>query len=127
MASGHTARMSTYFGTMGNGGDHTVESSRTWVSRRTYRQPLNAKQKSESTARDEPKNFTPSRAAVIGQWICFVLGVVCIACGVFGVFANHIEGPPSAFVAWLGLAYMPALRITALLCLLMGLLLVHRG
>jgi hypothetical protein len=88
---------------------------------------MNTKQKAESAARDEPKDFAPSRAALIGQWICFVLGVVCIACGAFGVFANHIEGPSSAFVAWLGSAYIPALRLTALLCLFMGLMLTRRG
>jgi hypothetical protein len=113
---------------MGSGSDHTVDSPRTWSSsRRTYTQPLNAKQKSQSTAEDEPKDFTPSRAAVIEQWICFVLGVVCVACGAFGVFANQIQSPSSAFVAWLGSAYMTALRVTALLCLFMGVLLMRRG
>lgn len=101
MAPGHTGRMLTYFGSMDNGGDHAADS-RTGLLLRTYAQTSNTKQKAQSTAEDEPKDFTPSRAAVIGQWICFVLGVVCVACGAFGVFANHIEGPSSAFVAWLG-------------------------
>ena len=126
MASGHTGRMLTYFGSMGKRGAH-AEGSPTGFSRRTYRQSLNARQRAESTATDGPKDFTSSRAAVIEQWICFVLGVLCIACGAFGVFANPMEGPPSAFVAWLRSAYMPALRVTALLCLFMGLLLVRRG
>jgi hypothetical protein len=103
---------------MDRGFDRTVDSPHTRFSRRIYTQPMNTKQKAESAARDEPKDFAPSRAALIGQWICFVLGVVCIACGAFGVFANHIEGPSSAFIAWLGSAYIPALRLTALLCLL---------
>jgi hypothetical protein len=111
---------------MGKVGAHAVDSP-TGFSRRTHMQSLNARQKAEGTARDKPKDFTPSRTAVIEQWICFVLGVVCIACGAFGVFANPMEGQPSAFVTWLGWAYMPALRVTALLCLFMGLLLVRRG
>jgi hypothetical protein len=128
MASGDTGRtLTAYFSSMGSGFDHTVDSPRTWSSSRTYRPPLNAKQKSQSTAEDEPKDFTPSRAAVIGQWICFVLGVVCVACGAFGVFANQIQGPSSAFVAWLGPAHLPAQRIAALLCLFMGVLSMRRG
>jgi hypothetical protein len=127
MASGHTGRMLTYFGSMGKGGAHAVDSL-TELSRRTYRQPLNAKQKAESRARDKPKDSALSKAAAIGQWTCFVLGVVCTVCGAFGIFAQHIEGPPpSASVAWLGSAYMPTLRVTALLCLSMGLVLVRRG
>ena len=127
MASGHTGRMLTYFGSMDKGGDHAVDSP-AGSSSHTYRQPLNAKQKAGSTARDKPKGFMPVRASVIGQWICFVLGVVCIVCGAFGIFAKHIiEDPPSASVAWLGSAYMPTLRVTALLCLFMGLLLVRHG
>jgi hypothetical protein len=126
MASGHTGRMLTYFGSMGKGGDHAVDNL-TGFSRGTYRPPLNAKQKAEIRARDKPKDFVLSKAAVIGQWICFVLGVVCIVCGAFGIFAKHIEGQPSASVAWLGSAYMPTLRATALLCLFMGLLLVRHG
>jgi hypothetical protein len=111
---------------MGKGSAHAVDSL-TGFSRRTYRQPLNAKQKDEIRARDKPKDSALSKAAVIGQWTCFILGVVCIVCGAFGIFANHIEGAPSASVAWLGSAYMPALRVTALLCLFVGLLLVRHG
>jgi hypothetical protein len=128
MASGDTGRtLTAYFSSLCSGFDHTGGSPRTWSSSRTYRPPLNAKQKSESTTGDEPKDFTPSRAAVIRQWICFVLGVVCVAYGAYGVFAKPIEGPPSAFVAWLGSAYLPALRIAALLCFFMGVLLMRRG
>jgi hypothetical protein len=110
---------------MGKGG-HAVDSP-TGFAHRTYRQPMNAKQKAESTARDEAKDLTPARASVIEQWICFVLGMVCIVCGAFGIFAEQIEDSPSASVAWLGSAYMPTLWVTALLCLVMGLLLVRHG
>ena len=128
MASGDSGlSLTMFFRPTGKGRDHSDDSPHTGFSGRTYRQPLNAKQKAESTPRDQPKEFTPSMAAVIGQWICFVLGGVCIVCGACGIFAKHIEGPPSASVAWLGSAYMPTLRVTALLCLFMGLLLVRHG
>jgi hypothetical protein len=96
-------------------------------AKRTYGQPPSAKQESESRARDEPKDFTPARTAIIGQWICFVLGVVCIVSGAFGISTKRIEDPPSASVAWLGSAFMPALWGAALLCIFMGLLLVRHG
>lgn len=128
MASGDTGRtLTAHFRSLGRVFDHTVDSPRTRFSHRTYTQPLNAKQKAESTARDGPKDFTPSRAAVIEQWICLALGAVCIVCGAFGIFAKPLESPPSASVAWLGSAYMPALRVTALLCLFVGFLLVRYG
>jgi hypothetical protein len=126
MVSGHTGRMLTYFGSMDKGGDHAAGGP-IGFSRRTYSQPLNAKQKAASKPRDKSKDFTPSRAAVIEQWICFVLGGVCMVCGTAGIFAEQIEELPSASVAWLGAAYMPTLRITALLCLFMGLLLARHG
>jgi hypothetical protein len=129
MVSGDAGRaLTTYFRAMGTGRDHAVDSAGTRLSGRADKQPPSVKQKAESTARDEqPKDSTPAMAAVIGQWICFVLGVVCIVCGAFGIRVKHIEGPPSASVAWLGSAYMPTLRVTALLCLFLGLLLVRRG
>ena len=126
MASGHTGpTLTTYFSFMGKGRDQAVDSP-AGSSRRAYRQPLNTK-RAEGAARAQPKDLTPSRAAVIGQWICFVLGVVCIVCGAFGIFVKPIEGPPPAYVAWLGSAYMPALRGTALLCVFVGALLVRVG
>jgi hypothetical protein len=127
MASGDAGRtLTSYFRSMGIDGNRAVDRP-TWVSRRSYRQSLNAKQKAESAAGDEPKDFTPARTAVIGQWICVGLGVACIVCGACGIFAKHMEGPPSSSIAWLGSAYMPTLRVTALLCLFLGLLLVRHG
>ena len=125
MPCGHTGRtLMTYCGSMG--GDHAADSP-AGFTRRTCRRPRNAKQKTESTAGDRPKDFTPPLAAVIGRWICFALGVVCVVCGAFGIFVKHIEAPPSASAAWLGSAYMPTLRVTAFMCLCVGLLLVRHG
>ena len=123
MAFGHTGRaLTTHLGPTGKG-----RRSPTGHSRGTNGRPLNAKQSPESTAGDGSKNFTPSWVADIEQWICFVLGMICIACGAFGVFTKQVKGPPSGSVPWLGSGYGPALRLTALLCFFMGLLLVRRG
>jgi hypothetical protein len=128
MAFGDAGRTLTmHFRSMGKGRDDAVDGPGTRFSHRACKQPPSARQKAESTARDEPKDFTPARAAVIGQWICFVLGVACIVCGAFGIFAKPLEDPPSACVAWLGSTYVPTLRITALLCLFLGWLLMRRG
>ena len=128
MACGHTGRtLTTYFRPMGKGCDHAVDRPAARPLGRAYEQPPTAQQTAESTARDEPKAFMPAWAAVMGQWICFLLGAVCIVCGAFGIFAKHVEDPPAASVAWLGSAYMPTLRITALLCLFLGWLLMRRG
>jgi hypothetical protein len=105
MASGDAGRtLTTYFRSMGKGRDHAVDCSGTRFSHRAYKQPLSAKQQAEITARHELKDFAPARAAVIERWICFVLGVACIVCAAFGIFAQPMEGPPSASVAWLGSA-----------------------
>lgn len=126
MASGHTGRtLTTHLGSMDkdrNPGDHSSSS----ISQRPYRQPWNAKQRTRGAAGAGPKDSTPAWAAVIGQWTFFALGVFCIVCGAFGVFVQ-IEGPLSASIAWLGSAYVPTLRVTALLCIFMGSLLVRRG
>ena len=128
MACGHTGRtLTTYFRSMGISRDRAVDRPAARLLGPAYKRSPTAKQTAESTARDEPKAFMPVWAAVTGQWICFLLGAVCIVCGAFGIFAKHVEDPPSASVAWLGSAYMPTLRITALLCLFLGWLLMRRG
>jgi hypothetical protein len=69
MAFGHAGRTLTmHFRSMGKGRDHAVDGPGTRFSHRACKQPPSARQKAESTARDEPKDFTPARAAVIGQW-----------------------------------------------------------
>lgn len=129
MASGDKGHaLTAYFRSMGKGRDHGIDKPAVF-SRHTYRPPLNAKQKAGPIGGDEAKDITPTRATVIERWICLLLGVVCIGCGTFGIFGTftkHIAGPPSS-AGWLGSADIPALRVTALLCLFMGLLLVRCG
>jgi hypothetical protein len=63
----------------------------------------------------------------IEQWICVVLGVVCIASGIWGVLLKPSQNALPAYLAWLATAFVPTLRITAVACLVMGLVLVRRG
>jgi hypothetical protein len=68
----------------------------------------------------------PSIAA-LEQWLCFLLGVSCMVCGVWGICMKYSLGLSSGYVQWLGSAYGPALRLTALACLAFGAVLVRRG
>jgi hypothetical protein len=68
----------------------------------------------------------PSIAA-LEQWLCFLLGVSCMVCGVWGICMKYSQGISSGYVQWLGSAYGPALRLTALACLAFGAVLVRLG
>jgi hypothetical protein len=69
----------------------------------------------------------PSATIVVEQWICFVLGFVCMACGIWGICMKSGQSALSTYIAWLGSLYVPALRITAAVCLGLGVMLVRRG
>jgi len=64
---------------------------------------------------------------VVAQWICFVLGFVCVALGTWGICMKPGQDALPTYIAWLGLLYMPALRVTAAACLGMGMVLIRRG
>jgi hypothetical protein len=68
----------------------------------------------------------PSIAA-LEQWLCLLLGVSCMVCGVWGICMKYSQGLSSGYVPWLGSAYGPALRLTALACLAFGAVLVRLG
>jgi hypothetical protein len=76
---------------------------------------------------DERKGSRFKLMVAIEQWICLALGVVCVASGIWGAFLKVSESASHAYLAWLGAAYVPTLRGTAVACLVMGLLLVHRA
>jgi hypothetical protein len=76
---------------------------------------------------DERKDSRFKLIVAIEQWICLVLGVVCIVSGVWGAFLKANQNVSLAYLAWLGSAYVPTLRLTAAGCLVMGLVLVRRG
>jgi hypothetical protein len=73
------------------------------------------------------QNAQPTTSAVIEQWICLVLGLVCMAFGVWGLCMQPEQDALSEYIAWLGSLYMPTLRVTAVVCIGLGVMLARRG
>jgi hypothetical protein len=97
------------------------------VGRLDHERPSSADQRMKKNREEERKNSRFELIVAIEQWICLVLGAVCIASGTWGVFLKLSQDALPAYLAWLAPAYVPTLRITAVLCLVMGLMLVRRG
>jgi len=97
------------------------------VSRLHHERPSSAKQGMKKNGKDERKGPRFELIVAIEQWICLLLGIVCIASGIWGVFLKLSQNPLPVDLAWLAPAYVPTLRITAIACLVMGLVLVRRG
>jgi len=76
---------------------------------------------------DEQKSALPMTIVVFEQWICIVLGFVCMASGIWGICMKCGQYPLPAYLAWLGSLYVPTLRVAAVQCLVMGVVLVRRG
>jgi hypothetical protein len=76
---------------------------------------------------DNEQRGAPPKTIVVEQWICFVLGIVCMAFGVWGICMRPAQYALSEYIAWLGSLYVPALRLTAVACLGMGVMLIRRG
>lgn len=73
------------------------------------------------------KSASLATIVVVEQWICFVLGFVCMAFGIWGICMKSGQPALSAYIAWLGSLYVPTLRVTAVVCLGLGVMLVRRG
>ena len=69
----------------------------------------------------------PPKTIVVEQWICFVLGVACMAFGAWGICMRPGQYALSESVAWMRSLYVPALRLTAFACFGMGVMLIRRG
>ena len=76
---------------------------------------------------DERKRAQPTTIVVIEQWICFVLGLVCFAFAMWGICMKPEQDALSAYIAWLGSLYVPTLRVTAVVCVGLGVMLIRRG
>jgi hypothetical protein len=63
----------------------------------------------------------------IELWLCFILGLICMICGILGLCMAPSQVPASIDTAWLRAAYVPALRVTAVACFLMGMILGRKG
>jgi hypothetical protein len=75
----------------------------------------------------ERKSAQPTTIVVIEQWICFVLGLICMAFGMWGICMKPEQDALSAYIAWLGSLYVPMLRVTAVVCVGLGVMLIRRG
>jgi hypothetical protein len=75
----------------------------------------------------EQESAQPKRIVVIEQWICLVLGLVCMAFGMWGLCMKPEQDAFSPCIAWLGSLYIPTLRVTAVVCVGLGVMLVRRG
>ena len=97
------------------------------VSRLDHERPLSAEQRMKKDRKEDRKDLRFGLIVAIEQWICLALGVVCIASGTYGVFLKLGQNALPSYLAWLAMAYVPTLRMTAIACLVMGLVLVRRG
>jgi len=75
----------------------------------------------------EQESAHPKMVVVIEQWICLVLGLVCMAFGMWGICVKPEQDALSAYIAWLGSLYLPTLRVTAVVCFGLGVMLARRG
>jgi hypothetical protein len=75
------------------------------------------RRRSRIIKRDEGPPQTIPRIVVAEQWLCFLLGLICMICGVCGLFMNYNPRP----------AYGPILWSTTIACFVLGALLVRCG
>jgi hypothetical protein len=81
----------------------------------------------QSTKRDEETTRTIPRFVIAEQWLCFLLGLICMICGVYGLFMKYSKDVLFAYARWLGPAYGPTLRFIAVVCFVLGAVLVRLG
>ena len=84
-------------------------------------------QNSVARKRNHQAGSPPAVLSVVELWLCFILGLICMICGILGLCTAPSQAPPSVDTAWLRAAYVPALRVTAVACLLMGGVLGRKG
>jgi hypothetical protein len=109
------------------GSDRGTGSLHEDVGRLSRERTLSAGQGVREKGRGEQESAQPKTIVVIEQWICLVLGLVCIALGMWGLCMKPVQNAFSAYIAWPGSLYMPTLRVTAVVCSGLGVMLVRRG
>jgi hypothetical protein len=88
---------------------------------------LSVGQGASEKGRVEQENAQPKLIVVIEQWICLVLGLVCMAFGMWGTCIEPEQDALSAYIAWMGSLYIPTLRVTSVVCIGLGVMLARRG
>jgi hypothetical protein len=87
----------------------------------------NLEQNSGARERNHQIDNPPAVLSVVELWLCFILGLICMICGILGLCTAPNQTPPWVNSAWLRAAYVPALRVTAVACILMGAILGRKG
>jgi hypothetical protein len=88
---------------------------------------LSVGQGMKKKGREEQKGAQPATIAAVEQWICFVLGVACMAFGMWGICMRPEQTALPSYIAWLGSRYVPMLQVTAVVCVGLGVMLIRRS
>jgi hypothetical protein len=88
---------------------------------------LSAGQGVRKKGRGKQESAQPEMIVVVEQWICLVLGLVCMGFEMWGICRKPEQHAPSAHIAWLGSLSTPTLRVTAVVCIGLGAVLARRG
>jgi hypothetical protein len=107
--------------------DRGARSLREDVGHLSRERTLSAGQGVRKKGGGEQEGAQPKMIVVIEQWICLVLGLACIASGMWGICMKPEQDALSAYIAWLGSLYTPTLRATAVVCIGLGVVLARRG
>jgi hypothetical protein len=90
-------------------------------------QPPEPRRGGQNSKTDEGTPRIVPLIVVAEQWLCFLWGLICMICGVCGLFMKYHQDSPFAYIRWLGPAHEPILRATAIACFVMGAILVRCG
>jgi hypothetical protein len=88
---------------------------------------LSAGRRLERKGEPEQNDFQLTLIVVIEQWICLVLGIACMVSGIVGIAMHLGQNDLPADLASSKSVYVPLLRITAAVCLALGVVLVRLG
>src|SRR5258705_12000496 len=94
-------------------------------ARLTDEQTPGTLQAGQSAKGDEKMSSRNTNIVVAEQWLCLLLGLVCMVCGILGMCLKYSQVPSSAYIPWLGSAFGPILRLTAISCFALGAVLVR--
>jgi hypothetical protein len=107
--------------------DRSTRSLDGYVEHVSRKRTLSAGQGVREKVAGEQESAQPKTIVVIEQWICLGLGLVCMAIGMWGICIKPEQDALSEYIAWLGSLYIPILRVTAVICIGLGVLLARRG
>jgi hypothetical protein len=92
-----------------------------------YDRTTEPRRRSQNAKTDTGATRIVPRIVVAEQWLCFLLGLICMICGVCGLVMKYNQASPFTYFQWLGPAHGPILRATAIACFVAGTVLVRCG